>query len=98
MARGEIRLTLSRALRAAAAPLTTRALAERTGIGYTAARRTVENMRRAGEVALLGSVRVEGTSARAGLYVLAPDCAPAPAVSAFDTLKSWTAAIVATGV
>ena len=56
--RGEVRNYLSLALQAG--PGTTRDLAMRTGVGLTKAMYTLKDMVRAGEAAVLSSVRVDG--------------------------------------
>lgn len=78
--RGEIREVLARGLQVGAGH--TRELALRTGVGVTAARRTLDNMRRAGEAVVLREVRMQGVRRPVPVYGLAgtPD-APAPAAA-----------------
>ena len=69
--RGEIRNTLAMGLRAG--PGTTRDLAQRTGVGITAAMYTLRDMVVAGEVVKREPVRVAGCKRPVPVYDLAGD-------------------------
>lgn len=57
-----------------------RSLAEGAQVGYDAARRTVENMVRAGELEHVGSEKPEGSAVKIGLYAPVPSDASRLAV------------------
>lgn len=84
---GEIRVALGQA----AAELGTdgatwRALAHRAGVGLDAARQTVLNMARAGELTVIGHGRVTGVNRPMTLYV--------PAVAAMEPAKDALHSVV----
>lgn len=78
--RGEIRLALGQAavqFAASGVPgVTWRSLAEQAGVGYDAAKRTAENMVRAGELVVVGAEPVPGANRRAHLLAPGPDLLP----------------------
>jgi hypothetical protein len=94
---GEIRRALrdaawSLAVERASTPLAGghwRELAQRSCVGFGAARETVKNMARAGELQAVGAVRVPG--ARRPMTVYAPQAErSAPAPQALDSLmRAW---------
>jgi hypothetical protein len=74
--RGEIREAMSQALLqiasgGAAAPV--RQLAEKAQVGYDAARRTLDNMARAGEVRVAGYDKPAGSKRWNAMYEIPPD-------------------------
>ena len=75
-AQGEIRQALVGGLEAGRG--TTRELALRTGVGVTAAMRTLDNMRRAGDICVVETARVPGVRRPVPVYDLArrEDAAP----------------------
>lgn len=81
--RGEIREVLARGL--AVGVGNTRDLALRTGVGITAARQTLDNMCRSGEVRVVREDRIPGVKRPVPVY------GPARTVSGFDwsLVTSW---------
>lgn len=92
---GEIRRALRDAAQAQFAErgqgATWRELAQRARIGLQVARRTVDNMARAGELQVAGSVRVPGACRPMTAYVpaTAPDPGPAPHHPLDLLLRTW---------
>lgn len=91
--RGQIRLALEAAY-ASCGPTTWRHAAEFACVGYEAARRTSENMARAGALVRVGTVpdaaRLSGV--RLGVYALAPgqaEQAGAAAAELVAAVRSW---------
>ena len=74
---GEIRRALK--LAAAEQPGCVRELAQRANVGYEAAQRTVENMRRAGQLAEVDTKPVPWRRAPVKVYGVASDPVPRPA-------------------
>lgn len=66
---GGVRKALLEAAKALPEGATWRALAVRAGVGWTAARRAVENMVRAGELVRVGTVTPEGALRGMAAYV-----------------------------
>lgn len=85
--RGPIRLALAEAL---ISPGTTRELAARTQVALDATRRTICNMRRAGEAVVIGRVRVDGVKQLVPIYAPAP---PAREDRGFEQLQIFFAAL-----
>lgn len=67
---GEARISLAEGMRAAG-PGITRVLAERVGLPEDVARRTLDNMRKADQVAVVGEQRVQGVRRPVPVYDLA---------------------------
>lgn len=87
--RGELRLTIGGALPPLGSGAATwRDVALQTGIGFAAARRTVENMAAAGDALCVGRARVPGVSRPMNLYAAAPASrAAAPALE--SVVRGW---------
>lgn len=83
---GDIRTAIAAGF--ADGPGTTRELAGRTLVGLAAARMTLDNMRRAGDVVVIDEVRVEGVKRPVPLYDLRrPECAAA--VVDWSLITAW---------
>jgi hypothetical protein len=87
---GDFRAALRTAAAAAGpAGATWRELGERACLARAPARMTVENMRRAGELVVVGQARVPGTN-RPAVRVAAAALLPSPSRVAFDSLaRAW---------
>lgn len=87
--RGEIREVLARGLELGVG--NTRELAMRTGVGVTAAMRTLDNMRRSGEVVVVREDPMPGVKRRVPVYGLAGiSAAPSQASSTnWDLITCW---------
>lgn len=93
--RGEIRraigdaawaLTVERAMQGG----TWRELAQRACVGYAAARQTVKDMARAGELQAVGAVRVDHSRRPMTLYAPAPErAAPTAAANLATVMRTW---------
>lgn len=90
--RGDVRQLLGKAALALAEErggATWRELAQRACVGYQTARRTVQNMARAGELQVCGSVRVE--HARRPMARYTPRTSWAVSTRSLDNvMRSWT--------
>ena len=100
---GELRQAIGKAARAlaaerAAAPLysvtgervaaaTWREISARACVGFAAGRRTIDNMRRAGELGVVGALKVEGVRRPMSLY--APAAPSATPVTLDRVLRGW---------
>lgn len=91
--RGEVRTALSeaaRALQAECGAATWRDMAARAGVGYQAARRTVENMERSGDLDKVGFEKRAHSRRWMALYVPCGVAATMPGPQALDSvLRSW---------
>ena len=84
--RGEFRALLADAFGAGVTG-TTRDLAMRTGIGVTATRRTIDNMVRAEEAAVVNEIRVPGVKRRVPVY--GGSTAPASPTQDWSLITCW---------
>lgn len=90
--RGEIRQAIGGAAKALAdeqGSATWRELAQRACVGFDAARRTVENMARGGELEVAGSVRVEGSRRPMARYAPRTNWATATTGGLGDVMRAW---------
>lgn len=80
------------AMRAEASAATWRDLGAKAGVGFTVARRTVENMARAGELTPIGAKKLEHSRRWMTLYALpAPAPCSAAAAPVIDSvMRSWS--------
>lgn len=82
---GDVRKALMWAACAAGQPATLRELAANAGVGFQAARRTVDNMCRAGDLSPCGEKRVEYRNRPVAVY------APASSSNAVPRESGWNA-------
>jgi hypothetical protein len=93
---GEIRKALRRAareLQAEQSAATWRDMAARASVGFKVARRTVDNMARAGELQPVGAAKRAHSNRWMTLYApaeAAPAAAPAPAPAIETVMRAWT--------
>jgi hypothetical protein len=96
---GDIRKALRRAareLQAEQSAATWRDMAARASVGFKVARRTVDNMERAGELERVGAAKRAHSNRWMTLYAPtepapAPSSSPAPATPAIETvMRAWT--------
>jgi len=87
--RGPIRKAVAAAL--LAGPGTTRAIAARANVANEHARRTLDNMVRSRQVAVIATARVSGVKRPVPVYDLAaaPNDAPAPDLELQHLLRAW---------
>lgn len=95
--RGEVRQALLEALRVLGRAHY-RALAERARVGFEAARRALDNMRRSGDVVPVGSARLPGVCKPLVVYALGTvqglaNSAQAGAVARVSAVLGWWAAV-----
>jgi len=91
---GEIRQALGAAAQGLAnerGGATWRDLAELAGVGYQAARRTVENMHRSGELQSVGSEKRPHSRKWMTLYAPAASACPAPCAALASVMRAWQA-------
>ena len=90
--RGEVRQAIAQAAQSQARCFTWQDLAQHAGVGFAAARETVRNMARAGELMVVGELRVDGVRRPMVHYAPAPPANGAQGADAEQPPACWAAA------